>query len=131
MADSPTPQFFANGLPTLNQSLIDKNFHYGKDRSNELTANNSDIRDALYNAGWGQKSDAVRVLNGAGNYGIVSGIEGMGGTGFKTTSGHVASDQDFIDAAIAAGIENPDQYRKKQPGGLGRKTVLAGPGVPQ
>ena len=125
MAEFNTPEFFANGIPTLNQAALDKQFRYGKDRSNELSIANSQVRDALYNAGWGQKSDASRVLTGAGNYGIVSGIEGMGGSGFKTTTGQNASDEDFISAAQAAGID-PSSYRKKQPGGLGslNATVL-------
>lgn len=106
-------------LPVLKQSIIDAQFRYGKDRSNELNIGNSDIRDQLYNAGWNQKSDAVRVLTGAGNYGIVSGIEGMGGTGYKTASGYPATDNDFIAAAKAAGIENPSQYQKSAGGGLG------------
>jgi len=106
-------------FPTLNQSIIDKNFRYGKDRSNEITSFNSDIRDGIYNAGWDQKSDAVRVLTGAGNYGIVANIEGMGGTGFKTAAGYTASDKDFIAAAQAAGIENPSQYQRPAGGGLG------------
>lgn len=106
-------------FPTLNQSLIDKQFRYGKDRSNEITSFNSDIRDGLYNAGWNQKSDAARVLTGAGVYGIVSGIQGMGGTGYKTLTGGVASDKDFIAAAQAAGIDNPEQYQRSAGGGLG------------
>ena len=106
-------------LPNLNQSLIDKQFRYGKDRSNELTIGNSDIRDQLYNAGWKEKSDAARVLTGAGNYGIVSNIAGMGGSEFKNLQGGVASDNDFIAAAKAAGIENPSQYQKSAGGGLG------------
>jgi hypothetical protein len=105
-------------LPTLNQSLIDKQFRYGKDRSNELTVGNSDIRDQIYNAGWKEKSDAVRVLTGAANYGIVSGIEGMGGTGFKNLQGGVASNNDFIAAAKAAGID-PNNYQKSGGTSLG------------
>lgn len=96
-----------NQLPTLNQSIIDEQFK--NKRTNELTSFNSDIRDQIYNAGWNQKSDAVRVLNGAGVYGIVSSPEGMGGTSYKSLSGKVATDQDFINAAKAAGID-PNQY---------------------
>jgi len=106
-------------FPTLNQSIIDKNFRYGKDRSNEITSFNSDIRDGIYNAGWDQKSDAVRVLTGAGNFGIVANIAGMGGTEFKTATGYTASDKDFIAAAQAAGIDNPEQYQRSAGGGLG------------
>tara|TARA_R110002126_G_scaffold53859_1_gene145827 strand:- start:37660 stop:40095 length:2436 start_codon:yes stop_codon:yes gene_type:complete len=110
----------SNGqFPTLNQSIIDKNFRYGKDRSNEITSFNSDIRDGIYNAGWDQKSDAVRVLTGAGNYGIVANIAGMGGSEFKTAAGYTASDKDFIAAAQAAGIDNPSQYQRPAGGGLG------------
>ena len=76
-------------FPTINQAAIDKQFRYGKDRSNSLNIGNSDIRDQIYNAGWQQKSDAVRVLTGAGNYGIVSAPSGMGNTAYTTTSGHV------------------------------------------
>jgi hypothetical protein len=106
-------------LPTLNKSLIDKQFIYGKDRSNELTIGNSNIRDQIYNAGWKEKSDAVRVLTGAGNYGIVSNIAGMGSSEFKNLQGGIANDKDFIAAAQAAGIENPSQYQKPAGGGLG------------
>ena len=110
------PASTGSQLPTLKQSIIDEQFK--NKRTNELTANNSDIRDQLYNAGWNQKSDAVKVLNGAGVYGIVSGPQGMGGIGYKTPDGKVASDQDFINAAKAAGID-PNQYQKTQSGGLG------------
>ena len=110
------PASSGNQLPVLKQSIIDEQFK--NKRTNELTANNSDIRDQIYNAGWGQKSDAVRVLNGAGVYGIVSGPEGMGGTGYKSLSGKVATDQDFIDAAKAAGID-PSTYYSKQAMGMG------------
>ena len=106
-------------LPTLKQSIIDAQFRYGKDRSNELNIGNSDIRDQIYNAGWNQKSDAVRVLTGAGNYGIVSNIAGMGGSEFKNLQGGIANDNDFIAAAKAAGIQNPSQYQKSAGGGLG------------
>lgn len=122
MADSSTPQFFANGLPTLNQSIIDKQFK-GK-RTNELTANNSDIRDQIYNAGWGQKSDAVRVLNGAGVYGLVTAPEGIGGTAYKTTAGGYAKDEDFINAAKAAGIDPTPYFRQQNVGMTGKQNVL-------
>jgi hypothetical protein len=105
-------------LPTLNQSLIDKQFKYGKDRSNELTIGNSDIRDQIYNAGWKEKSDAVRVLTGAANYGIVSNIAGMGASEFKNLQGGIASDKDFIAAAQAAGID-PNKYQKSAGTSLG------------
>ena len=120
------PASSGSQLPTLNQSLIDKQFKYGKDRSNELTIGNSDIRDQIYNAGWKEKSDAVRVLTGAGNYGIVSNIAGMGSSEFKNLQGGIANDNDFINAAKAAGIANPSQYQKSAGGGLGSvgSTVL-------
>jgi len=103
-------------LPTLKQSIIDDQFK--NRRTNELTSFNSDIRDQIYNAGWGQKSDAVRVLNGAGVYGIISAPEGMGGTGYKSVTGKVATDQDFVNAAKAAGID-PSAYYSKQTIGIG------------
>ena len=106
----------SNQLPTLKQSIIDDQFK--NRRTNELTSFNSDIRDQIYNAGWNQKSDAVRVLNGAGVYGIISAPEGMGGTGYKSLSGKVATDQDFVNAAKAAGID-PSAYYSKQPMGMG------------
>jgi len=118
------PQTANSQFPTLNQSIIDAQF---KNRNtNELTINNSDIRDQIYNAGWNQKSDAVRVLNGAGNYGIVTLPSGVGGGGFRTLNGGVASDKDFLDAANAAGIQNPSQYQRSAGGGLGSRnaTVL-------
>lgn len=98
-------------FPTLNQSIIDEQFK--NKRTNELTSFNSDIRDKLYSAGWDQKSDAARVLTGSGVYGIVAGPAGMGGTGFKKLNGAAAGDQDFIDAAKAAGID-PNQYMNSQ-----------------
>ena len=118
------PQTANSQFPTLNQSIIDAQFK--NKNTNELTANNSDIRDQLYNAGWAQKSDAVRVLNGAGIYGIVTAPSGMGGSAFKTLLGGVASDKDFLDAANAAGIQNPSQYQRSAGGGLGslNATVL-------
>ena len=101
-------------LPTLNQSMIDKQFKYGKDRSNELSIGNSDIRDQLYNAGWKEKSDAVRVLTGAGNYGIVSNIEGMGGSAFKNLQGGLANDNDFIAAAKARELKIQVNIKNRQ-----------------
>jgi hypothetical protein len=111
-------------LPTLNQSLIDKQFRYGKDRSNELTIGNSDIRDQIYNAGWKEKSDAVRVLTGAGNYGIVIAPEGMGGSGYRSLTGTAASDQDFINAAKAAGVDPTPYFRQQNVGMTGKQNVL-------
>jgi hypothetical protein len=112
MADTSTPNFFSSGIPTLNQSMIDK--LYKNARTNNLTANNSDIRDQIYKAGWKQKSDAVNVLNGAAIYGLVKAPEGMGGTGYKSLTGGVAGDQEFINAAKNAGID-PSKYYTKQP----------------
>lgn len=120
MAD--TPEFFSSGIPTLNQSIIDK--LYKNKRTNELTADNSDIRDQLYNAGWKQKSDAVKVLNGAGVYGLVTAPVGMGGTGYKTTAGKDASDQDFVNAAKAAGVDPTPYFRQQNVGMTGKQNVL-------
>lgn len=120
MAD--TPDFFSSGIPTLNQSMIDKQFT--NKRTNELTANNSDIRDQLYNAGWKQKSDAVKVLNGAGVYGLVTAPVGMGGTSYKTTAGKDATDQDFVNAAKAAGIDPTPYFRQQTVGMSGKQNVL-------
>jgi hypothetical protein len=111
-------------LPTLNQSLIDKQFRYGKDRSNELSIGNSDIRDQIYNAGWKEKSDAVRVLTGAGNYGLVIAPEGMGGSGYRSLTGTAASDQDFINAAKAAGVDPTPYFRQQNVGMTGKQNVL-------
>jgi hypothetical protein len=111
-------------LPTLNQSIIDKQFRFGKDRSNELTIGNSDIRDQIYNAGWKEKSDAVRVLTGAANYGLVIAPEGMGGSGYKSLTGAPASDQDFINAAIAAGVDPTPYFRQQNVGMTGKQNVL-------
>ena len=120
MAD--TPEFFSSKIPTLNQSIIDK--LYKNKRTNELTADNSDIRDQLYNAGWKQKSDAVKVLNGAGVYGLVTAPVGMGGTGYKTTAGKDASDQDFVNAAKAAGVDPTPYFRQQNVGMTGKQNVL-------
>lgn len=113
---TPAATASSNQLPTLKQSIIDEQFK--NKRTNELTSFNSDIRDQIYNAGWSQKSDAVRVLNGAGVYGVISAPEGMGGTGYKSVTGKVATDQDFINAAKAAGID-PSAYYSKQAMGMG------------
>jgi phenylalanyl-tRNA synthetase alpha subunit len=58
------PQAAGNQLPTLKQSIIDEQFK--NKRTNELTSFNSDIRDKIVDAGWNEKSDAVRILNGSG-----------------------------------------------------------------
>jgi len=105
------PQAAGNQLPTLKQSIIDEQFK--NKRTNELTSFNSDIRDKIVDAGWNEKSDAVRILNGSGVYGIVAGPAGMGGTGFKKLNGAAAGEQDFIEAAKAAGID-PNQYMNSE-----------------
>jgi hypothetical protein len=123
MANLPNSQnIYANGFPTLNQSMIDK--LYTNKRTNELTANNSDIRDQIYNAGWKEKSDAVKVLNGAGVYGLVMAPEGMGGTAYKTTAGGYAKDEDFVNAAKAAGIDPTPYFRQQNVGMTGKQNVL-------
>jgi hypothetical protein len=105
------PQAAGNQLPTLKQSIIDEQFK--NKRTNELTSFNSDIRDKIVDAGWNEKSDAVRILNGSGVYGIVAGPAGMGSIGYKKLNGSAAGEQDFIDAAKAAGID-PNQYMNSE-----------------
>jgi len=105
------PQAAGNQLPTLKQSIIDEQFK--NKRTNELTSFNSDIRDKIVNAGWDQKSDAVRILNGAGVYGIVAAPATMGSIGYKKLNGAAAGEQDFIDAAKAAGLD-PNQYMNSE-----------------
>jgi len=106
--------FFSNldpntGLPIVKQSAIDDQLKkYG---TNELTANNSNIRDAIYGSGWNAKSDAVQVLNGAAVYGLVKPINAgvMGNPEYQKPNGASVTDQDFINAAKAAGVD-PNQY---------------------
>jgi hypothetical protein len=105
------PQAAGNQLPTLKQSIIDEQFK--NKRTNELTSFNSDIRDKIVDAGWNEKSDAVRILNGAGVYGIVAAPASMGSIGYKKLNGGSAGEQDFIDAAKAAGID-PNQYMNSE-----------------
>jgi hypothetical protein len=105
------PQAAGNQLPTLKQSIIDEQFK--NKRTNELTSFNSDIRDKIVDAGWNEKSDAVRVLNGAGVYGIVAAPASMGSIGYKKLNGGAAGEQDFIDAAKVAGID-PNQYMNSE-----------------
>jgi hypothetical protein len=115
------PQAAGNQLPTLKRSIIDEQFK--NKRTNELTSFNSDIRDKIVDAGWNEKSDAVRVLNGAGVYGIVAAPASMGSIGYKKLNGGAAGEQDFIDAAKAAGID-PNQYmNSKTIYGLTSKTL--------
>jgi len=105
------PQSASSGyqFPTLKQSIIDDQLN--KFKTNELTSFNSDIRDQIYNAGWNQKSDAVKVLNGAAVYGIAKPINAgiMGNPQYQKPDGSTVSDQDFINAAVKAGID-PNQY---------------------
>jgi hypothetical protein len=116
------PASTGSQLPTLKQSIIDEQFK--NKRTNELTANNSDIRDQIYNAGWKQKSDAVRVLTGAGNYGLVIAPEGIAGSGYKSLTGAPATDQDFINAAKAAGVDPTPYFRQQNVGMTGKQNVL-------
>jgi hypothetical protein len=105
------PQAAGNQLPTLKRSIIDEQFK--NKRTNELTSFNSDIRDKIVDAGWNEKSDAVRILNGAGVYGIVAAPASMGSIGYKKLNGGAAGEEDFIDAAKAAGID-PNQYMNSE-----------------
>jgi len=103
------PQAANSQFPKLNQSIIDSELK--KLKTNQLTSFNSDIRDQIYNAGWDQKSDAVQVLNGAAVYGIAKPINAgiMGSPMYQKPDGSTVSDQDFINAAVKAGID-PNQY---------------------
>jgi hypothetical protein len=108
--------FFPNldpktGLPIIKQSVIDAELN--KTKSNVLTANNSNIRDAIYGSGWNAKSDAVQVLKGAAVYGLNKAPVGMGGLQYQSPEGKALTDADFINAAKAAGID-PNQYYSKQ-----------------
>ena len=97
------------GLPILKQSVLDAELKNAG--TNELLANNSNIRDAITGAGWNQKSDAVQVLNGAAIYGIAkpknAGV--MGSPSYQKLNGGAVTDADFINAAKAAGID-PNKY---------------------
>jgi hypothetical protein len=106
--------FFPNidpntGLPILKQDAIDSELK--KLKTNELTSFNSNIRDAIYGSGWNAKSDAVQVLNGAAVYGIAKPINAgiMGNPEYQKPNGASVTDQDFINAAVKAGID-PNQY---------------------
>lgn len=116
-------EFFPNidpntGLPIVKQSAIDAELNAKK--TNQLTANNSNIRDAIYGSGWNAKSDAVQVLNGAGVYGLVKPINAgiMGTPSFTKPNGAPVTDQDFINAAKEAGVDVAPYYQK-QPFGMG------------
>ena len=106
------------GLPIVNQAKIDAELN--KTKSNVLTANNSNIRDAIYGSGWNAKSDAVSVLHGAAIFGINKAVSGMGGTQWQNPSGKVLTDVDFVNAAKEAGID-PSQYYSQQIVGMGNK----------
>ena len=115
--------FFPNldpktGLPIIKQSVIDAELN--RTKQNVLTANNSNIRDAIYGSGWNAKSDAVSVLHGAAVYGLNKAPVGMGGMGFTKVNGGAATDADFVNAAKAAGID-PSQYYSQQIVGMGNK----------
>ena len=97
------------GLPIVKQDAIDAELK--RLGTNELTANNSNIRDAIYGSGWNAKSDAVQVLNGAAVYGLAKPINAgiMGAPTYQKPNGAAVEDKDFINAAKAAGID-PNQY---------------------
>jgi len=103
------PNLNANGLPIIKQDAIDAELK--RLGTNELTANNSNIRDAIYGSGWNTKSDAVQVLNGAAVYGLAKPINAgiMGNPTYQKPNGASVTDQDFINAAKAAGVD-PNQY---------------------
>jgi hypothetical protein len=118
--------FFPNidpntGLPILKASAIDAEL---KRHGNVLTANNSNIRDAIYGTGWNAKSDAVNVLNGAAIFGITKGPAGMGGFQYQTPSGKSVTDTDFINAAKKAGIDPTQFYHQEIVGMGGKQNVL-------
>lgn len=122
-------EFFPNidpntGLPIVKQSAIDAELNAKK--TNQLTANNSNIRDAIYGSGWNAKSDAVQVLNGAGVYGLVKPINAgiMGTPSFTKPNGAPVTDQDFINAAKEAGVDVAPYYQKQQFGMGGTQNVL-------
>lgn len=100
------------GLPIIKQSVIDAELN--KTKQNVLTANNSNIRDAIYGSGWNAKSDAVKVLHGAAIYGLNKAPAGMSGMAWQSLSGKALTDQDFINAAKAAGIDPTPYYSKQQ-----------------
>ena len=97
------------GLPIVKQDAIDAELK--RLGTNDLTANNSNIRDAIYGSGWNAKSDAVQVLNGAAVYGLAKPINAgiMGNPTYQKPNGAAVEDKDFINAAKAAGID-PNQY---------------------
>ena len=104
--------FFPNldpktGLPIIKQSVIDAELN--RTKQNVLTANNSNIRDAIYGSGWNAKSDAVNVLHGAAVYGLNKATSGMGGSAWQSPAGKALTDADFVNAAKEAGID-PNQY---------------------
>lgn len=116
------PSLFSNidkntGLPIVSQAAIDAELK--KTGTNELTANNSNIRDAIYGSGWNAKSDAIKVLNGAAVYGLVK-TPSMGGFKYQSDSGKALTDTDFVNAAKAAGVD-PTPYYSQQIVGMGNK----------
>ena len=115
--------FFPNldpktGLPIIKQSVIDAELN--RTKQNVLTANNSNIRDAIYGSGWNAKSDAVSVLHGAAVYGLNKARTGMGSLQYQSPDGKALTDADFVNAAKAAGID-PSQYYSQQIVGMGNK----------
>lgn len=113
------PNLDDNGLPILNRSAIDAELKKGNFARNVLTADNSNIRDAIYGSGWNSKSDAVQVLNGAGVFGVSKTPSGMGGFQYTKPNGQGLTDTDFINAAKAAGLDPNNYYSKQNLGPMG------------
>jgi len=114
------PSLFSNidkntGLPIVKQAAIDAEI---RNHGNVLTANNSNIRDAIYGTGWNAKSDAVNVLHGAAVYGLNKGTGVMGQLAWSSPTGKALTDADFVNAAKAAGVD-PTPYYSKQTVGMG------------
>jgi len=115
------PNLDANGLPIVKESAIDAEL---KKHGNILTANNSNIRDAIYGTGWNAKSDAVTVLNGAAVFGINKGSGVMGVPLWSDIQGNSVGDKEFLAAAKAAGIDPSTYYHKETVGMGGSQNVL-------
>jgi len=111
------------GLPIIKQSVIDAELN--KTKQNVLTANNSNIRDAIYGSGWNAKSDAVSVLHGAAVYGLNKVTNLMSGSAlWQNPAGKSLTDADFVNAAKAAGIDPTSYYHKQAVGMGGTQNVL-------
>lgn len=119
--------FFPNldpktGLPIIKQSVIDAELN--RTKQNVLTANNSNIRDAIYGSGWNAKSDAVSVLHGAAVYGLNKARTGMGGLQYQSPTGKALTDADFVNAAKQAGVDPTPFYSQQIVGMGGKQNVL-------